>query len=123
MKVASEFFAISDRRSRQHQTSTFRQKKSDGFGIHFVFKSLLTTPSNVLPLHLKQTFQLIIWIFTEVEGGGIKTRLPIKIFSTLATKRKADDNEEDAEDLGGPSEKKAAKIDPINIDNNCGMQL
>ena len=26
----------------------------------FVFKSLLTMPSNVLPLHLKQTFPLII---------------------------------------------------------------
>ena len=31
----------------------------------FVSKSLLTTPSNVLPLHLKQTFPPIIWIFTE----------------------------------------------------------
>ena len=88
MKVASEFFAISDRKSRQHQTSTFRQKKSDGFGIHFVFKSLLTTPSNVLPLHLKQTFQLIIWIFTEVEGGEIKSRLHFKIFSTLCDCRR-----------------------------------
>ena len=29
----------------------------------FVFKSLLTTPSNVLPLHFKQTFSPIIWIF------------------------------------------------------------
>ena len=47
----------------------------------FVFKSLLTTPSNVLPLHLKQTFPPIIWIFTE--GDGIKSRLPFKIFSTL----------------------------------------
>ena len=33
-------------------------------------------PSNVLPLHLKQT---IIWIFTEVEGDRIKTKLPSKI--------------------------------------------
>ena len=49
----------------------------------FVFKSLLTTPSNVLPLHLKQTFPPIIWIFTEDEGDGIKSRLPFKIFSTL----------------------------------------
>ena len=45
------------------------------------FKSLLTTPSNVLPLHLKQTFPPIIWIFTE--GEGIESRLPFKIFSTL----------------------------------------
>ena len=49
----------------------------------FVFKSLLTMPSNVLPLHLKQTFPIVILIFTESEGNGIKTRLPFKIFSTL----------------------------------------
>ena len=47
----------------------------------FVFKSLLTTPSNVLPLHFKQTFPPIIQIFTE--GDGIESRLPFKIFSTL----------------------------------------
>ena len=40
-------------------------------------------PSNVLPLHLKQTFLPIIWIFTEIEGDGIKSRLPFKMFSTL----------------------------------------
>ena len=40
-------------------------------------------PSIVLPLHLKQTFPPIIWIFTEGEGDGIKSRLPLKIFSTL----------------------------------------
>ena len=49
----------------------------------FLFKSLLTTPSNVLPLHHKQTIPPIILIFTESEGDGIKTRLPFKIFSTL----------------------------------------
>ena len=49
----------------------------------FVFKSLLTMPSNVL--HLKQTFPPIIWIFTEGEGDGIESRLPFKIFSTLPT--------------------------------------
>ena len=49
----------------------------------FVFKSLLTTPSNVLPLHLKQTFPPIIWIFTKGEGDGIESRLSFKIFSTL----------------------------------------
>ena len=38
---------------------------------NFVFKSLLTTTSNVLPLHLKQTFPPIIWIFIESEGDGI----------------------------------------------------
>ena len=39
-------------------------------------------PSNILPSHLKQTFQAIIWIFTE--GDGIESRVPIKIFSTLS---------------------------------------
>ena len=46
-----------------------------------VFKSLLTMPSNGLPLLLKHTFPPIIWIFTE--GDGIESRLPFKIFSTL----------------------------------------
>ena len=49
----------------------------------FVFKGLLTIPSNVLLLYLKQTFPPIIWVFTESEGDGIETRLPFKIFSTL----------------------------------------
>ena len=51
---------------------------------HFVFKSLLTATSNVLPLHLKQTFLPIIWIFTE--GDGIESRIPFKIFSTLPSR-------------------------------------
>ena len=42
----------------------------------FVFKSLLTMPSNVLVLHLKQAFPPIIWIFTEGEGDGNESRLP-----------------------------------------------
>ena len=46
----------------------------------FVFKSLLTTPSNVLPVHLKETFPLIIWIFTEDEGDGIESGLSFKKF-------------------------------------------
>ena len=47
----------------------------------FVIKSLLTMPSNVLTLHLKQTyFPPIIWIFIECEG---EFRLPFEIFSTL----------------------------------------
>ena len=50
----------------------------------FVFKILLTTSSNVLPLHLKQTFLPIIWIFTEGEGDVIESGLPFKSFSTLA---------------------------------------
>ena len=51
----------------------------------FVSKSLLTTPSNVLLLHLKQTFPQIIWIFNE--GDGIKSRLPVKKFSALWKKK------------------------------------
>ena len=43
----------------------------------------LFEPSNVLPLHHKQTFTPIIWIFTEGEGDGIESRLPFKTFSTL----------------------------------------
>ena len=49
----------------------------------FVFKSLLTTPSNVSHLHLKQIFPPIIWIFTEGKCDIIESRLPFKIFSTL----------------------------------------
>ena len=45
----------------------------------FVFKSLLTTTSNVLPLHLKQTFPPIIWIVTEGEGNGIESSISFKI--------------------------------------------
>ena len=40
-------------------------------------------PSNVLPLRLKQTFQPIVWIFTEGESDEIESRLPFKIFFTL----------------------------------------
>ena len=46
-------------------------------------KSFVTSPSNVLPLHLKQTFPPMIWIFTEGEGDKIKSRLPINFFSAL----------------------------------------
>ena len=49
----------------------------------FVFESLLTMHSNVLSLHLKQTFPSIIWIFTE--GDRIESRPSFKIFSTLRT--------------------------------------
>ena len=40
-------------------------------------------PSNVLPLHLNQTFPPIIWIFTEGEGDGTESRLLFKVLSTL----------------------------------------
>ena len=52
-----------------------RTEKNIGFPEHCAM------PSNALPLHLKQTFLPIIWIFTE--GDGIKSRLPFKKFSTL----------------------------------------
>ena len=38
---------------------------------------------HVLPLHLNQTFQPIIWISNEGEDDGIESRLRFKIFSTL----------------------------------------
>ena len=44
---------------------------------------MFTSPSNVLPLHLKHTFPPIIWIFIEGVGDGIESKLPFKIFSTL----------------------------------------
>ena len=55
----------------------------DDVNKHLKTKSLLTTPRNVLPLNLKQTFPPIIWFSTEGEGDGIESRLPFKIFSTL----------------------------------------
>ena len=48
----------------------------------FVF-CLLTTLGNVLPLHLKQTFLPIIWIFNEDEDDMIESRLAFRILSTL----------------------------------------
>ena len=54
----------------------------------FVFKSLLTMPSTILPLHLKQTFLPIIWIFIEDEGDRIKSRQTFKIFSNLHIRSK-----------------------------------
>ena len=38
---------------------------------HLKIKSLWTMSSNVLPLHPKQYFLPVIWIFTEGEGDGI----------------------------------------------------
>ena len=38
-------------------------------------QSLLTSPSNVLPYYLKQTFQPIILIFTQGEEDEIKSKL------------------------------------------------
>ena len=48
----------------------------------FVFKSLLTTSSNILPLHLKKTFLPIIWIFTE-DGIWKKEYLSIFFFNLI----------------------------------------
>ena len=49
----------------------------------FVFKSLLTMPSIILPLHLKQHFLPMIRIFNDGEGDAIKSRLLFKKDSTL----------------------------------------
>ena len=49
----------------------------------FVFKSLSTAPNCVLPLHLKQTFPLIIFNEGLGEGDGVESRLPFKILLTL----------------------------------------
>jgi len=54
-----------------------------GLMLGYVLKILLTTTSNVLPLHIKQTFPPI----TEGEGNGIESRLPFKIFSALNLKK------------------------------------
>ena len=40
--------------------------------------------SNVLPLHLKQTFPPIIWIYTE--GEGIESRLTLTLFLLYPSK-------------------------------------
>ena len=45
----------------------------------FVFKNT----QQFFSLHLKQTSLPIIWIFTEGEGDGIESRLPLEIFSIL----------------------------------------
>ena len=49
----------------------------------FNFKILLTTPSNVLPSHLKQTFPSIIWTFNQSEEDEVEVKLSSEIFSTL----------------------------------------
>ena len=46
----------------------------------FVFKTLWTMTSNIFAIHLNQTFLPIILIFTEGEGDGIKSRLPLRYF-------------------------------------------
>ena len=48
--------------------------------INFLFSkvSLLTTPSNVMPLHPKHTFLTIIRILSEGDGNGIESRLSFK---------------------------------------------
>ena len=64
---------------------------------NFLFSSLMTMHSNVLPIHLKQTFPPIFWISTEGEGDGIKFRLPFKIFSTLNKIAATDQNTKTAD--------------------------
>ena len=50
-----------------------------------ITKCLLKTSNNLLPLPFKQSFLPIIWIFTEVEGDGIKSRLPFNFFFYFTT--------------------------------------
>ena len=51
----------------------------------FVFQSLLTTHSNVVPLYLKQIFPPIIWIFTEGEVDWIQaTSWNLLYFNSMA---------------------------------------
>ena len=49
-------------------------------------KTLLGVVNKLLNDSYKETFQPIIWIFTEVEGDGIKSRLSSSIFCTLTYK-------------------------------------
>ena len=53
-------------------------------------KSLLTSPSNVLPYYLKQTFPQIIRIFTQGEKDEIEPKLSSSIFSTLCISAKVE---------------------------------
>ena len=46
-------------------------------------KTFVYNAQQCFALHLKQNFQPIIWIFNEVEGDGIESRLPVRIFSSL----------------------------------------
>ena len=44
--------------------------------------------NNNLSLHLKQSFPPTISLFIEGEGDGIKSRLPVKTYSTLLSESK-----------------------------------
>ena len=90
-----------------HYQSPFKIRPKDNFGLF-----LLTTPSNVLPLHLKQTFPLIVWIFTE--GEWIESRLPFKIFSTLYVSAKSTE----WQDWFGPSGRYVKNYDINKIESS-----
>ena len=68
------------RGKNQENSEHLCAKKIKHFSLHSV---VYCSASNVLPLYLNQIFPPIIWIFTEHEGDGIKSRLPFKTFSTL----------------------------------------
>ena len=57
------------------QSENFKVEKIQEDSLDFVLKSLLTTPINVLPYYLKQTFPPIIWIFTQGEEDEIESKL------------------------------------------------
>ena len=74
-------FTFSENSNYWHESllEVIRQNIADGCQQTFCFQSLLTLPSNVLPLHLKQTFLSVIWIFTE--GEVIKSKLSCPAYS------------------------------------------
>ena len=69
---------------RRKMTLLIRQNIAGWCQQTFCFKKVV---DNTQLLHLKQTFQPIIWIFTEAEGDGIESRLLFKKISTLNKKK------------------------------------
>ena len=49
----------------------------------FCFQKFVDNSQQCFDFTPQAKFQPIIWIFTDSEGDGIKSRLPFKIFSTL----------------------------------------
>ena len=84
-------------------------------------------PINVLPLHLKQTFPSIIWIFTEGEGDEIKSRLPFKMFSALKDNNDNIKISEFFKKKPGPKSKKTSVSDEesdwLNTYSNLSLLL
>ena len=77
---------ISDFKVKRMQEDSMNSISSPSVKIQIIgresFQKFVDPPSNVLPLHLMQTFPPITWIFTE--GDRIKSRLLFKILSTFS---------------------------------------